>query len=122
MSLIVSVPVRPANSGKVFRKLIRMNGTSRTHTDAAAPKLNVAGRVVVDCGTVEDVEVDGVVEELVVVGIDDEVVVVGTEEVVVLTTVVGGAVEDVVTSLVVEEVDVDPIVVVVPMLQRISVG
>ena len=138
MSLIVSVPVWPASSGNVFRKLILIVGTSATQTDAAAPNSKVAGSVVVvddvldgtvdevdvllveDAGTVElvvvveEVVVDGVVEVLGVVVVDDEVVVVGGEEVVVVTTVVGGRVVDVVTSLVVEEVVVvDPIVDVV---------
>jgi len=54
---------------------MRMVGTSRTHTVAAAPKVNVSGRVVVD----EVLEVDVVVLS----GTVDEVVGPGTEDVVV---------------------------------------
>jgi hypothetical protein len=119
---MVRVPVRPASDGNRFWKVMRIVGTSRTHTVPAAPKVNVSGSVVVDvvdedAGSVE--EVDGVVvvdvdvdggDEVVVVGATDEdvvdgsvvVVVVGATTVLMTTVVVVcGIVVDVVVSCVV---------------------
>jgi hypothetical protein len=81
---MVRVPVRPASDGNRFWKVMRIVGTSRTHTVPAAPKVNVSGSVVVDvvdedAGSVE--EVDGVVVVDVDVDGGDEVVVVGSTDV-----------------------------------------
>ena len=59
---MVRVPVTPASDGNRFWKVMRIVGTSRTHTVPAAPNVNVSGSVVlvlVDDG--DDVVEDGAV-------------------------------------------------------------
>jgi hypothetical protein len=114
MSDIVSVPVRPANSGNVFWKTILIVGTSATQTVAAAPNVNGgAGTVVVVVpGIVGPVVV--VPGMVVVVVVDGEVVVVGpVVDVGGTVVVVGGSVVVVGGSVVVVVVDVVTAVVVV---------
>lgn len=80
---------------------MRIVGTSDTHTDAAAPKVNVSGSVVLVDGKVVELVVG---EEVVVVGVVVDVlvvVVVSGDEVVVVDV-------DVVTSVVVVVVPVQP--------------
>jgi hypothetical protein len=93
---MVRVPVCPARDGNRFWKVMRIVGTSRTHTVPAAPNVNVSGRVV---EVVDEVVVEDGTDVLLVlvVDVDGAVVVVGAAvDVVVPIKVV--VVVDVVTS------------------------
>ena len=104
----MSTPTRPASSGNVFWKLMRIVGTSAMQTVVAAP--NVKGGGVVDevGGSVDDVVLDGVVVAVVVV---DE----GTDELVVV-----GATDVDVVGLLVDVVA--PVVVVTPCVFGVQSG
>jgi hypothetical protein len=118
---MVSVPVRPASSGNVFWKTMRIVGTSTMQIVVAAPNWNVGGKVVVAPGTVVVtagvvVVVSGAVVVVApVVDVEDDVVVVAATVVVVVAAFVFGtqSAHIVVVGATVVVVTADVLVVVV---------